>query len=145
MRVLGVEAIPLNEYTQLCTCVVSRGSQWLDGSFSFTWRKDDLASLASKLRSNPFYKELTAMIFSGSTSLKGRLNEVYRLIGKPSLLVASVKGGLIEHAGLTLDEALSLLKTCQGPFGLEALRLASSLAPMAKALYIAWQCRTLNI
>ena len=139
VRIVGVEAAGVRGDYQLCVCVVVRGSSWIDGSFTLWWRVSDVASLVRGIKSSPFYEELTAVVFSSSLPLRGRVHEVASSLEKPALLVAGVEGSLVECSGLSVEEAESLLRTCRGPFGVEALRLASLLAPLAKALYDAWK------
>lgn len=140
MRILGVDVAVAEGASQLCACVVTRGSLWVDGAFVLRWRVDEVSSLAAEIKASRFYEELTAILLSSCLPLHGKLNDLFRLLQKPVLMVsADHECKLSEYAGLSVEEAKALLRTCKGPFGVEPLRLASLLAPLVKSLYKAWK------
>lgn len=139
LRILGIEAVTTCGSRQLCVCVVSRGPLLIDGSFTLWWSVNDATSLAQGIKSSQFYKELAAVVVSNSLPLEGRTSEVASILSKPVLLATGPDGKVIECSGMGLGEAVYLLKVFQGPQGVEALRIASLLAPLARALYEAWK------
>ncbi len=140
VRVLGIEAALTVNEDQLCVGVVTRGSKWVDGSFIIKWRVSDLASLAFEIKSCPYYKELAAVVLSSQVPVHGNLIQFSEMLNRPVLMVStSPVPSMVDHAGLSKDEAEALLKACVSPRGVEPLRLAALLAPMARALYEAWK------
>lgn len=139
LRILGVDAATTCGDRQLCICVVTRGPLLVDGSFVLWWDLNDAASLARGIKSSPFYRELAAVVVSNNLPLKGRVNEVALALEKPVLLIAGHGDDVLECSGISLEEAVSLVKALRGPFGIEALRLALLLAPLARVLHETWK------
>lgn len=139
LRILGIEAAVTCNGRQLCVCAVSRGPLLIDGSFVLWWDVNDVVSLAQGIKSSPFYKELAVAVVSNSLPLKGRTGEAALALSKPVLLIAGPGHSVIECSGMSLEEAVRLLRMFQGPQGIEALRIASLLVPLARALYEAWK------
>ena len=137
---MGVDVAVTEGTSQLCACVVMRGSLWVDGAFVLIWRMNEVSSLAAEIKASRFYEELTAILLSSCLPLHGKLNYLSKLLRKPVLMVsADHEHKLSEYSGLSVEEAEALLRTCRGPFGVEPIRLASSLAPLVRSLYEAWR------